>query len=203
MIEHCREWGMTQTRGTRRRGGTTSHRQLVRVKGCAQLWAHHGLVGGGGSGRALWRTAPSSYWRDKVEDFCVHFVKWQRRPIMIQVLLVGDGPHSGKLADVDEHDDVEMLTLAWNCRCWGFRWKPGNHKTTGCQKLKILLFFFLPFSSCTPLLRPYGTLSACVCVYVCVRNGVYCGRSSLFAKMPLVCSWHQPPAAEKQKKKKQ
>lgn len=104
---------------------------------------------------------------------------------------------------------MNMMTL----RCW--RWLgtvdvegfDGSQATTEPQDARSLRFCCfsccpLPppaFSSfCRSLLRPYGALSACVCV----RNGVYCGRSSLFAKMPLVCSWHQPPAAEKQKSKK-
>lgn len=94
---------------------------------------------------------------------------------MIQVVLVGDEPHSGKLADVDEHDDVEMLTLAWNCRCGGFRWKPGNHGTTGCQELKILLFFLLPAASSSFFLLlqvPIAPVWGVECVRVCAQRCV-------------------------------
>lgn len=101
---------------------------------------------------------------------------------------------------------MNMMTL----RCW--RWLgtvdvegfDGSQATTEPQDASSLRFCCF---SCCPS-RPAGPYCARMgrwvraCVYVCVRNGVYCGRSSLFAKMPLVCSWHQPPAAEKQKKKK-
>lgn len=128
---------------------------------------------------------------------------------MIQVVLVGDGPHSGKLADVDEHDDVEMLTLAWNCRCGGFRWKPGNHGTTGCQELKILLFFLLPShssyssSSCRSLLRPYGALSACVCVCVCATVCTVAGLVYLLKCLSFAHDTsHQQRKSKKAKKKR-
>lgn len=68
---------------------------------------------------------------------------------MIQVVLVGEGTRPW-VTDVDEHDDVEMLTLPGlelsmlRVLLAGWRWKPGNHREPqDARSLRFAVFLLV------------------------------------------------------------
>jgi len=108
---------------------------------------------------AMLEGCSSSYWRDKVEDFCVHFVKWQNEPIMIQVIVaIGAENRRGQ----------KMMTLRcwrWDgtTRCWVFCRESGQP-----QDGKDLGLCYSSSCCCTTPGFCCSCWCICVCVCVCV-----------------------------------